>query len=343
MVHCDQHSSPAEQQCQRSECAMQRVLSPFSGPVFPVPMHSPPLPGGHLVPSVTMWTSSATPAFGPQSVHFLPAPVAPVAVAPMPPPYQSPPMFEMPGSHVAPPAPVTMRGPPQPMLPSQTAATLAEAASEIIADCLCRPAQPMPPPQTSAARPVILAVPASRPPPRCMAPAIITPPHPEGLKRLLEQRERDGAASVAPVDKPRRAAFVTSMPSEAELARLRAIVDERKEAGAREHVRRLLGDPAQRRAVDGCPGGHAWSLAERCVAKAAPETSVLLPCPVVPHDMDASPAAAPAPASVRIFCSHRNTCRECLPEAALGANNQGCRSIREQYFTAVISMLVKLS
>ena len=64
------------------------------------------------------------------------------------------------------------------------------------------------------------------------APGIITPPFPEGLALLLEQRARNGAP--APMDALRGPAVVTPMPSVEELARLRRQVAEREAVAAPE-------------------------------------------------------------------------------------------------------------
>ena len=58
---------------------------------------------------------------------------------------------------------------------------------------------------------------------------IITPPHPEGLARLQQQRKRDGVPK-APVDEARGPSVVTPMPSAEELVRLRAVVDQQRAA-----------------------------------------------------------------------------------------------------------------
>ncbi len=82
------------------------------------------------------------------------------------------------------------------------------------ADVASRPASP---------RPAAVAIPTARLP----APGIIiTPPHPNGLARLQQQREQDGARR-APLDKARGPSVVTPMPSAEELARLHAVVAQR--------------------------------------------------------------------------------------------------------------------
>ena len=240
------------------------------------------------------------PGFGPPPFPFLPSPFMPVASMP-PPAFHMQPTHNMPGPAYAPLQPSMIHSPAQPMLPQQTVAKLTDAASEPVADTMHSPAQPVCPPQTPAAYPVLDSEPAARPPPRRMAPAIVTPRHLEGLQWLLKQRESDGGS--APVVKPRDFAVVTPMPSEAELARLHAIVDERKPVAARGHMRGLLLDSAQRWAADGCPGGHAWLLTEQIRDKTGSAANGDVPAPAISQDTLSSPATAPSPVSVRTFCS----------------------------------------
>ena len=278
---------------------VQRVLSPFSGPVLPVPMHPLP-PAVYPSTGAPVWAGPAAPPFGPPLSSFLPAPFMPMG--PVPAPFHTQPVLTVPAPAFAMPPPVTVHNSwAQPTLAPQTSGICPDVASEPVQEFRGSVAQPMSPQQMSATCPVILAMPASRPPPRRTAPAIITPPHPEGLKRLLEQRERDGTVNRPPVDKPRGPAVVTPMPSKAELARLHTVVSERNAVAAREHVRGLLEDAAQRWMVDGCPGGNAWPLVEQVMEKAAPVTDAQSQTPVIAHNTVSSAATTPSPVSVRTF------------------------------------------
>ena len=280
------------------DALQQRVLSPFSGPAFPMVMYPPP-PGAYPVPGPPMWAGPMAPAFGPPA--FPPALFAPMY--PVPPPFHPQPMCHMPGPAFSPPQPVYVHSAAQAMLPPQATATSSDAAPVVVLADMHRPAQPTSSPQTAAACPVPDTMPAARPTARRTAVVIITPPHPEGLKRLQEQRKRDGATLAAPVDKPRGPAVVTPLPSDAELACYHAILDRWEAAASRQHFHGLLRHAAQRWAADGCPGGHAWPLAEQSVTEAAPVAGDRVASPAVIENTAASPAAAPAPASVRTFCS----------------------------------------
>lgn len=144
---------------------------------------------------------------------FQPAPVVQMTVEPVPSVIDSQPapMGFLPAPTLSQPDPVSVQRPAQ-----------ALAGAD---------AMPL---QDAAAHPVPAVLATVRPAPRRMAPAVVTPPHSEGLARLQEQRARDGGAGAAPaVDRRAPNDVVTPMPRGEQLARLRAVVNEREAARAR--------------------------------------------------------------------------------------------------------------
>jgi len=174
----------------------------MSGPGLPAPR--PPFP---VLVGLSKWAGPMAPAHGPPAPRpFLPAPMSPT--------------------------PRVQHPVPPPSIPSECA-TIPEATSSPA--LAFEPAHPSAEPAQPAASPTHIALrPASpRPAPapvstaRLQATAIIvTPPHPEGLARLQQQRERDGAPR-APLDKARGPSVVTPMPTAEELARLREVMNQR--------------------------------------------------------------------------------------------------------------------
>ena len=175
-----------------------------------------PTPGaGLLAPRPPFPMPGLPPRAGPTmpaSVLPIPGPFLPASTASTPPIWHAAPSGQM--CMVLPtiPAPTsTVMGASEPALPAAEPAQ----SDDSTADAPSGPSSPC----TAPAHTISPRLPAAM--------IIITPPHPEGLARLQQQRDRDGSPT-APVDKPRGPSVVTPMPSAEELARLRAVIDRRR-------------------------------------------------------------------------------------------------------------------
>ena len=221
----------------------QPACVPVSGRWIPAPC--PPF----LVPGPPMWAGPNAPA-PPAPRPFLPAPISPS------PPVQHPvPSQNLPSAYLTNPEPAS-----SPAAAYQPAHPIAEPA---------QPAAPMAEAASRAASPRLASMPV--PTARLLAPTfIITPPHPEGLARLQQHRERDGISRI-PVNKARGQSVFTPAPTEEELARLRAVVD-------------------QRRAVKGLLE-ECGSADQTLTPSAAQRKAVVTPSPVRPDPLSDSPAA----------------------------------------------------